>query len=164
MISKPINKIISGGQTGVDRAALDVAIDLSIPHGGWCPAGRRAEDGPIYPIYQLQETSSRNYAQRTEKNVLDSCGTLILYHKKISGGTALTKRLARLHTKPYLCIDLAPSLFNAEQLFMTLLNWVKKHQIEALNVAGPRASTQPGIYSLSYSFLSEALSQRSDIY
>ena len=127
----------------MDRAALDVAIDLSIPHGGWCPAGRLAEDGPIDPIYQLYETSSRNYAQRTEKNVLDSCGTLILYQEKISSGTALTKRFTRLHTQPNLCIDLAPSLFKAEQYFNTLIDWAMKHQIEALNVAGPRASTQP---------------------
>ena len=90
----PIKKVISGGQSGVDRAALDVAIELGIPHGGWCPAGRRSEDGTIAPIYQLQETNSRNYAKRTEKNVLDSCGTLILYRHAISGGTALTQRLS----------------------------------------------------------------------
>ena len=158
MISMPIKKVISGGQTGVDRAALDVAIELGIPHGGWCPAGRRSEDGTIAPIYQLQETNSRNYANRTEKNVLDSCGTLILYRRAISGGTALTQRLAQLHSRHCLCVDLGPSLFDPGQLQTTFLNWGISHQIETLNVAGPRASTQPEIYQLAYSFLTVSLS------
>lgn len=98
-----------------------------------------------------------------QKLVVDSCGTLILYQEKISSGTALPKRLTRLHTQPNLCIDLAPSLFKAEQYFKSLIVWITKHQIEALNIAGPRASTRPLIYSSAYSFLSEALSQRSHI-
>jgi len=159
MIYSPFKKIISGGQTGVDRAALDVAIEMGIPHGGWCPAGRRSEDGSIAPIYQLQETSTRNYAQRTEKNVLDSCGTLILYRNCITGGTALTKRLTRAHAQPCLCIDLGPSLFDATPILAALIDWGTKHQVEILNVAGPRASTQPEIYSLAYSFLNIALTK-----
>ncbi len=157
MFFRPFKKIISGGQTGADRAALDVAIALGVPHGGWCPAGRRSEDGTISPIYQLQETNSRNYAQRTEKNVLESCGTLILYLKTISGGTALTQRLSQAHTQPCLCIDLSPSILDSAQLSNILIDWGTNNQIETLNVAGPRASTQPTIYSLAYSFLYEAL-------
>ncbi|MCP4775707.1 MAG: hypothetical protein GY880_15855 [Planctomycetaceae bacterium] len=158
MTSRPFKKIISGGQTGVDRAALDVAIELEIPHGGWCPAGRRAEDGTIASIYQLQETSTRNYAQRTEKNVLDSCGTLILYQHQISGGTALTRRLSHTHTQPCLCLDLGPSIFDLAQLLQSLIDWGTNHQIDILNVAGPRASTQPEIYAMAYSFMKAALS------
>ena len=92
-------KIISGGQTGVDRAALDVAVELEIPHGGWCPKGRLAEDGRIPDSYKLRETTSREYAVRTEQNVLDSDGTLILYRESISGGTELTLRLAEKHRR-----------------------------------------------------------------
>lgn len=159
MISWSVQKIISGGQTGVDRAALDVAIKLGIPHGGWCPAGRRSEDGTIAPIYQLQETSTKNYAQRTEKNVLDSCGTLILFRNIISGGTALTRRLSQSHNRPCLCLDLGPSIFDSSQRITSLLEWGVVHQIKILNIAGPRASTQPEIYSLANSFLTAALSR-----
>ena len=159
MTPRPFKKIISGGQTGVDRAALDVAIELEMPHGGWCPAGRRAEDGSLASIYQLQETSSRNYAQRTEKNVLDSCGTLILYLHQISGGTALTQRLSHTHNQPCLCLDLGATIFDSTQLLKSLIDWGTNHQIVILNVAGPRASTQPEIYSMAYSFLTAALSR-----
>ena len=87
----PLKKIISGGQTGVDRAALDIAIELGIPHGGFCPVGRRAEDGMISPKYNLIENDSIKYAGRTIENVLSSDGTLLLYKSLISNGTALTK-------------------------------------------------------------------------
>mgnify|MGYP003793290687 CR=1 FL=1 len=90
-----IKKIVSGGQTGVDRAALDVAMQLGIPVGGWCPRGRRAEDGRIPDSYPLREASSVNYAKRTELNVRDSDGTLILSGGPLTGGTALTESLAR---------------------------------------------------------------------
>ena len=100
-----LTKIVSGAQTGVDRAALDAAIFLNIPHGGWCPRGRRAEDGAIPAVYQLKETTERNYAVRTEKNVVDSDGTLILFLKQISGGTELTEKLTKKHRRPLLCVD-----------------------------------------------------------
>lgn len=90
-----VNKIVSGGQTGVDRAGLDVAIQLGIDHGGWCPKGRRAEDGRIPGCYQLAEADSDEYAFRTERNVVDSDGTLILFFATLRGGTELTYRLAR---------------------------------------------------------------------
>ena len=99
-------KIISGGQTGVDRGALDAAMELGIPHGGWCPRGRTAEDGRIPDRYQLRETDSPDYSFRTEQNVLDSDATLILYRGRIAGGTELTLRLARQHGRPHLVVDL----------------------------------------------------------
>jgi hypothetical protein len=100
-------KIISGGQTGVDRAALDVARELGLPCGGWCPKGRRAEDGPIPARYPLVETASASYPQRTRQNVLDADGTLILTMTPPTGGTALTIRIAEGNDKPYLVVDLS---------------------------------------------------------
>ena len=102
-----VKKIISGGQTGADRAALDFAIDHGIPHGGWVPKGRLAEDGPLDPKYRLRETDSEDHSIRTEKNVLDSDGTLILFYNELSGGSLLTLELARKHDRPVLTIDLA---------------------------------------------------------
>ena len=95
--SKLLSEIVSGGQTGVDRAALDVALSLQIPHGGWCPKGRRAEDGPIDSKYLLKETDEEKYEVRTEKNVIDSDGTLIFSKGLLTGGTLLTLEMARLH-------------------------------------------------------------------
>ena len=100
------SKIVSGGQTGVDRAALDVALAVGIAHGGWCPRGRRAEDWVIPSQYLLTEADSLEYAVRTEKNVLESDGTLILCRGVISGGTKLTRQLALEHGKPCLVVDL----------------------------------------------------------
>lgn len=153
-----IEKIVSGGQTGVDRAALDVAIHLGVPHGGWSPRGRRAEDGPLEPIYQLQETKSANYTERTEKNVIDSDGTLILYLRPLSGGTLLTLQLAQRWAKPCLAIDLAklqpePPSTNPEQSPTSASRWIREYGIETLNVAGPRESTTPGIGRLAREFL-----------
>ncbi len=132
-------KIVSGGQTGVDRAALDAAMALGVPHGGWCPKGRLAEDGPIPPIYQLVETDSPAYAVRTERNVLDGDATLILCRGQPSGGTDLTLRLAQRHAKPHLVADLnAPVLARIRR-------WLAKIRPATLNVAGPRESQAPGI-------------------
>ena len=97
-----LTKIISGGQTGADRAALDVAIELNIPHGGWIPKGRKTEDGLLPDKYQLKEMSTASYPKRTEKNVIDADGTLILTHGKLSGGSALTVKIAMKHGRPYL--------------------------------------------------------------
>ena len=151
MPAPTISRIVSGGQTGVDRAALDVAIYLEIPHGGWCPRGRRAEDGTISTAYQLTETSSSNYVVRTEKNVTDSDGTLILYRDRMSRGTALTASFARRHRRPHLGIDLAPmQTDDSDEAWIELQveeihQWLVKEAIEVINVAGPRESTTAGI-------------------
>lgn len=132
--------IVSGGQTGVDRGALDAAIELGIPHGGWCPRERLAEDGRIPNRYLLRETGSSEYPVRTEQNVLDSDGTLIICTDRPSGGTLLTLRLAKQHGRPHLVVDLDdPPEPGA------VIQWLAKNGIATLNVAGPRESQAPGI-------------------
>jgi hypothetical protein len=150
-----VRRIVSGGQTGVDRAALDVAIELNIEHGGWCPRGRRAEDGYLDERYQLEETESPEYHIRTEKNVVDSDGTLILAYGELTGGTNLTKRFAIRHNKPYLVIDL-----NKRISVRATRKWLADEQIEVLNVAGPRESTSPGIYLTASNVLHSILGSR----
>jgi len=136
----PVLKVVSGGQTGVDRAALDAARAAGLPSGGWCPRGRRAEDGPIDPGYPLVETPSAEYAQRTAWNVRDSDGTLVVARGRPAGGTALTMTLARRHGKPVVVVDLARSPSPDE-----VSRWVQSRAIGTLNVAGPRESQRPGI-------------------
>ena len=143
-----LTRIISGGQTGVDRAALDIAIELGMPHGGWCPCGRIAEDGIIDVHYQLYETDSEDYAQRTDFNVRDADGTLILNAGELSGGTALTVQCAKQLNKPYLIINL-----NEPFSFEPVYAWLNWHGIKILNIAGPRESKCQGIYSLTEQFL-----------
>ena len=134
-----LERVVSGGQTGVDRAALDVALELSIPCGGWCPKGRRAEDGAIPDQYPLQESPTSNYAERTALNVKDSDGTLILTRGPLRGGTALTKTFVERYRRPCLVADLR---FATEQ---QVQDWLLANSIRVLNVAGPRESSQPGI-------------------
>ncbi len=143
-----VRKIISGGQTGVDRAALDVAIYLGLEHGGWCPKGRIAEDGVIPKVYQLTEIESYEYSDRTERNVIDSDGTLILFCKEMSGGTLFTNRMAVKHRRPCLAIDLSSSHHMHESQ-----SWLSESGIGVLNVAGPRASSAPEIIPLAEAFL-----------
>lgn len=150
--SHGIQRIVSGGQTGVDRAALDVALELSIPCGGWCPQGRRAEDGEIPDRYPMQQTASPEYRVRTEKNVLDSDGTLILHRGDISGGTELTEKLAAKHERPRLLVEL-PDATNIDHV----RRWLRDRHIAVLNVAGPRESSSPGIYDAARAFLRELL-------
>ncbi|MFQ5983971.1 MAG: putative molybdenum carrier protein [Alphaproteobacteria bacterium] len=144
-----IRKIVSGGQTGVDRAALDAAAQAGLDRGGWCPRDRRAEDGPIDPVYLLHETPARGYAQRTTWNVRDSDGTLILTRGPPIGGTALTVRVAAQLHKPFLVVDLADD-GNVEGVRA----WIEGHGLETVNVAGPRESERPGIYAQACAFLS----------
>jgi len=148
-------KVVSGGQTGVDRAALDAALALGILVGGWCPRGRRAEDGRIEARYPLDETPSRRYSQRTEWNVRDSDGTLILSPGAPRGGTLLTAKLARCHGRPLLILDL-----DADTKPIAVRHWLHRHGIRVLNVAGPRASGAPGVYERSLALLLAVL--RSD--
>ena len=149
-------KIVSGGQTGVDRAALDVALYLGIDHGGWCPLGRRSECGAIPEIYQLKETDSRDYAVRTEKNVIESDGTLILYSAVLRGGTALTYRLCEQHCRPSLLVDLVEfddSISQEHESVQTVLDWIELSNLSVINVAGPRASSVDGIGNSATAFL-----------
>ena len=136
-----IRRIISGGQTGADRGALDAAIELGIDHGGHCPAGRRAEDGRIPEHFRLIETESSDYAVRTERNVLDADGTLLVTRGTPTGGSALTAALARKHDRALLHLDLARESDPVE----TVREWLATRAIECLNVAGPRESGCPGI-------------------
>lgn len=165
--------IISGGQTGVDRAALDSALELGFQCGGWCPKNRKAEDGPIDRKYPLKETDEDDYSIRTELNVRDSDGTLIITHGKPTGGTAYTIAMSRVHKKPLLVIDLIiPSpLVPARRNFGggegwgkgvivdKIYSWLTHHNIQTLNVAGPRESNMHGIYSDAKNLMIELLNK-----
>ncbi len=148
-----LTRIISGGQTGVDRAALDAAMEAGLAHGGWCPRGRRAEDGVLDLRYQLRETDTPDYARRTELNVVDSDGTLILNTGVLEGGSARTLKLAKIHDKP-------SHVANPEEAdnLEPIRDWLARHGIETLNVAGPRESRRPGIYRQSRLLLDRLLS------
>lgn len=147
----PIQKIISGGQTGVDRAALDWAIQLNIPHGGWCPKGRLACDGIIDERYMLQETESSGYRQRTKRNVADADGTVIFNMGDLDGGTLQTVKFAMTQMKPFVVIQIDDvPLSEAVELFSS---WVEMNKISSLNFAGPREEKRPGIYALVGKFL-----------
>lgn len=141
---RSVTRIVSGGQTGADRGALDAALALGIEHGGYCPRGRRAEDGSIPAHYQLRETDSRDYAVRTERNIIESDGTLIVSFGPLTGGSALTRRLARKHRKPVLHIELDRGIA-AALAPDSIRSWLRAHDIATLNVAGPRASHAPAI-------------------
>lgn len=135
-------KIVSGGQTGADRAALDVALELGIECGGWCPAGRAAEDGPIAARYPLRETPSAEPAERTGWNVRDSDGTLVLTTGAASPGTELTVGTARRLGRPVYTFHAG----SPEDVGM-FRRWLQVYRIRTLNVAGPRESEAPGAYA-----------------
>jgi hypothetical protein len=139
-----IKKIISGGQTGADQAALDAAIKLDIPHGGWIPKGKITESGPLPDKYQLNEMPTSSYPKRTVQNIIDSDGTLIVSHGKLTGGSKLTRELAMENGKYWLHINLVKtSQFDAA---VKINQWIADKHIEVLNVAGPRASKDSQIY------------------
>lgn len=139
-----VSTIVSGGQTGADRAALDWAIEHGVPHGGWCPLGRLAEDGALPPQYQLQETEGSGARQRTKRNVRDSDATLIVNLGELDGGSLATLRFAEKMHRPVLVMAMDEPLDKtfAEQV----RDWLRAHPIHRLNVAGPRESKRPGIY------------------
>lgn len=146
-----LKKVISGGQTGVDRAGLDAAMAAGIPVGGYCPLGRTAEDGTIPDIYPLEELSSYRYYIRTEKNVVESDGSLIINKGPLSEGTKLTYEYARHQLKPCLVVQL-----DAEQIIdpSQAANWIQGQNIKILNIAGPRESKfKEGIYWEAYDYL-----------
>lgn len=140
-----IDKIVSGGQTGADRAALDWACRRGVAHGGWCPKGRLAADGPLAAHYQLRETDSTGYRQRTKLNVRDSNATLIFNVGVLDGGTLQTVRFAQTLGKPHLVAqlnELAP-----ESVVQQIRVWLAEGQFNVLNVAGPREEKRPGVYA-----------------
>ena len=144
-------KIISGGQTGVDRAALDVALKRGIECGGWCPAGRLDEFGRIPDRYPLRELEPGGFTERTLQNVKDSDGTVIIYLGKLGGGTEQTVRFCRELRQPHELID--ASQISPENAAELISDFICKHKIEILNVAGPRQSEWPE----GYDFASRAL-------
>lgn len=152
-----IVRVVSGGQTGVDRAALDVALALGIPCGGWCPRGRRAEDGRIPARYPLLETPSPAYPVRTRWNVRDSDGTLILRTGPSDRGTALTIRLAADLARPLLDLDLAS--IGAADALAHARAWLAENEVRVLNVAGPRESRCPGAHAAASRFLVSLLTR-----
>jgi hypothetical protein len=135
--SMALTKILSGGQTGVDRGALDAALAAGFPCGGWCPANRAAEDGLIPARYPLTPLVGGGYRERTRQNVIDSDGTAILFDGVLSGGTLLTLNLCKREGRPHLVID--ASKFSAVEATVDLARFVELHDIKDLNVAGPRA-------------------------
>lgn len=146
-----VTRIVSGGQTGADRAALDWAIANGVAHGGWCTAGRRAEDGVIDARYALTELASRAYLQRTRRNVEDSDGTLILNLGELEGGTLATLRFAERLKRPVLVVqaDEPPP----EESVREVARWLREVNIATLNIAGPRESKRPGTYAAVSAFL-----------
>jgi hypothetical protein len=140
-----IEKLVSGGQTGADRAGLDVAIRWNFPYGGWCPKGRRAEDGPIGGQYLLTETPSSSYLQRTEWNVRDSDATVIFtISSQLSGGSKRTAEFAAKHRKRWIHLPQRASSY--EDPALILQRFVDEHEIRILNVAGTRGSKEPGVW------------------
>ena len=145
---------MSGAQTGVDRAALDVALALGLGCGGWVPRGRRSEDGRVPARYPVKETDSDDYAVRTRLNVRDSDGTLIVTRGAPTGGTALTIHFARELGRPWLVVDL-----DRDADPEPARDWLRANRVGVLNVAGPRESTIPGITSDATDFLTTLLAE-----
>lgn len=164
-LPSPLTTIVSGGQTGVDRAALDAAVECRLPIAGWCPKGRRSEQGPIPPQYDLKETAARSYSVRTEWNVRDSDGTLVIVMDKVTSGTKLTVGLARKAAKPLQIVKLRPdesgSLFRDENSLTeqidSVVDWIYQHRIRVLNVAGPRGSSHKDVYADAMDFMVKVL-------
>jgi hypothetical protein len=140
-----LKKIISGGQTGADQAALDAAIELGMPYGGWVPKGRKTEIGPLPLKYCLQEMNSARYSKRTRQNVIDSEGTVIFSHGKLEGGSKYTRKAAKKHVRPWLAVDF--NLLPSFEIIVNLHQWVSENDISILNVAGARAKKDSKIYS-----------------
>jgi hypothetical protein len=156
-----LRKLVTGGQTGVDRGALDAALERGFPCGGWCPEGRLAEDGPLPPRYPLHELPGGTTADRTERNVLDSNATLILAPGPLTGGTRLTRECSQRLQRPFLVIEL-----NAERdsdsshepsALERIRSFLRETDCEVLNIAGPRASEWRDGYRMSVALVSALL-------
>ena len=152
-------KIISGGQTGVDRGALDAAMASNTPCGGWCPKQRQAEDGRIPERYPLSEMVSSEYKQRTLRNVLGSDGTLLIYFGELEGGTKLTVFYCRQQRKP--CKLINAHEISTEQGADLIDNFILEEKIKVLNVAGPRASREPQAHDYTFQVLTRFLQRHS---
>ena len=150
-----VKKIVSGGQTGADRAALDFAIKHNIPHGGWVPKYRAAEDGKVPDVYELQEMPTQSYSRRTEQNAIDSDGTVIISHGRLRGGSAFAAKMAKKHDRPWLHLDMAK--LAVDKAGRRLQKWVDDNSISVLNLAGPRQSSDPAIYDVTMKVLEAAL-------
>lgn len=150
-----LKKIISGCQTGADIAAIDAAIDNGFPYGGWVPKGRRTEAGPLPLTYAVCEMPTRGYPKRTEQNILDADGTVICSHGRLSGGSALTRRIAKRQNKPWLHLDLAD--LTADLAANKLAEWIDRHGIEVLNVAGQSASKNERIHAATFAVIESLL-------
>ena len=146
--------IISGGQTGADRGGLDAALSLGIAHGGWCPRGRRAEDGAIPPRYRLRETETADYRVRTRRNVESADATVVFSAGALRGGTLLTARLAERLDEPLIVIEVQRASAHAIGEFRS---WLAANRVRVLNVAGPRESEAPGIGDSVCEFLERSL-------
>ena len=152
--SARIIKIISGGQTGVDRAALDAAIELGFEYGGFCSKGRLAEDGVIQNKYNLTELNNSQYLMRTFENVQASYGTLIIHQGTVSGGTLKTIDYCQMINKSFFEVNLLEDL---EKIPLNFDTWIKENHIIIMNIAGPRESAAP-IYNRTYALLMDLLS------
>lgn len=150
-----VNKIISGGQTGVDQAALDAAIASGVRHGGWLPAGRITEAGALPSRYDLAEMPTTSYRERTRKNVMEADATLIISRGQLTGGSALTAAIASELRKPCLHIDL--TVHGHPDAVALLKSWLQDYATDVLNVAGPRASSDEAIYRDAYDIVAEVL-------
>lgn len=155
----PILRVVSGGQTGADRGGIDAALYCNVPHSGWCPRGRKAEDGRIPDRYQLQETHSSDYLVRTEANVRDSDATVVFTWGRVSGGSLRTLEFAHAHEKPWIQVDLNST--SREKAVKLITDWLEgrgdydhdEYQAQppancVLNVAGSRESNADGIQDL----------------
>jgi hypothetical protein len=150
-------RVVSGGQTGVDRGALDAALEGGVPCGGWCPAGRLAEDGVIPARYPVTELRDGGYDARTRKNVEDSDGTLIVAFGRATGGTARTIELCETLARPHLIVDAASVAL--EEAVRRAVRFVREEGVGQLNVAGPRASGEPRAYEYAYALVYELCRQ-----
>lgn len=137
-------KIVSGGQTGAGQAALDAAIEMGIPYGGWISKGRMTEAGPLSEKYKLTEMPTGSYLKRTKQNIFDSDGTVVFSRRGLKGSPKRTVDFAIELKRPSLHIDLAKH--TPEEAAGILTTWIEMHNISVLNVAGTRASKDPKIY------------------
>ena len=151
------SKIISGGQTGVDRAGLDAAIFAKIEIGGYVPKGRLSEDGRVPEKYLMTETPSDDYPQRTILNVKSSDATLILYREKFNGGTKFTYECCIENNKPVFCVDIFSESLLCNEM---IISFLKQHKPAVLNIAGPRESNSPGIYDAALKILKSVFNGR----